>query len=64
MGEARTACYVVNEVTDRARKAGRRKYLNFLDTEKAYDRIDRKMLCKLLEKIGVSEKLVRFISSM
>lgn len=49
--------YVVNEMIGRARKDGRKKYLAFLDIEKAYDRVDRRMLCKVLEKVGVSEKI-------
>ena len=56
--------FVVNEVIERARKDGRKKYLAFLDIEKAYDRVDRKMLCEVLKKIGMSGKIVNIIRSM
>ena len=56
--------FVVNEVIGRARKDGRKKYLAFLDIEKAYDRVDRRMLCKVLDEVGVSGKIVRIIRSM
>ena len=40
-------------------------YLGFLDVEKAYDRANRKLLCKVLEKVGLSRKiLVNIIRSM
>ena len=56
--------YVVNEVIGRARKDGRKKYLALIDIEKAYDRMIRRMLCKVLKRIGMSEKIVKIISSM
>ena len=57
--------YVVNEVIEKAREnGGRNTYIAFLNTEKAYDRVDRRMSCKVLEKIGMREKIVRIISSM
>ena len=34
--------FVVNEVIERAKKDGRKKYIAFLDIEKAYDRVNRK----------------------
>ena len=54
----------MNEVIDRARKDGRKKYLALIDIEKAYDRLNRRMLCKVLERIGMSERVIRIISSM
>ena len=56
--------FVVNEVIERAKKEGEKKYLAFLDIEKAYDKVRRDMLCKVLEIIGMSEKVVRIIRSM
>ena len=56
--------YVVNEVIERARKDGRKKYLALIDIEKVYHRVNRRMLCKVLERIGMSEKVVKIISSM
>ena len=31
-------------------------YLGFLDIEKAYDRVNRETLCRVLEKVRFSEK--------
>ena len=35
-----------------------------LDIEKVYDIVNRRMPCKVLERIGMSEKIVRIISNM
>ena len=35
-----------------------------MDIEKAYDRVNRQVLCKVLKKFGMSEKVVRIIESM
>ena len=56
--------YVVNEVIERAKKDVRKKYLALVDIEKVYDRVNRRMLCKFLERIGMSEKVAKTISSM
>jgi hypothetical protein len=40
------------------------EYLTFIDIGKAYDRVDRKLLCEILEKTGMSEKYVRLVKSM
>ena len=39
--------FVVNEVIQRQKKEGTRKYMAFLDIEKACDRVDRRLLCKV-----------------
>ena len=56
--------FVVNELVECMRKSGRKVYIAFLDIEKAYDTVNRRLLCKVLEKVGVSEKIVRIIQSM
>ena len=44
--------FVVSAVIDKMKKTGGKTYyLAFLDTEKAYDRVNRGLLCKLLAKI-------------
>ena len=56
--------FVLNEMIERKRSEGRKLYLGFLDIEKAYDRVSREMLCKVLEKVGLSEKIVNIVRSM
>ncbi len=56
--------YVVNELIERMKRDGKKVYLAFLDIEKAYDRVDRELLCQILGKIGMSEKCVRLVRSM
>ena len=48
----------------RARKDWRKKYLALIDIDKAYNRMNRRMLCKILERIGMNEKAVKMISNM
>ena len=36
----------------------------FLDIEKAYDRVNRNILWKVLERCGMSEKVLNIIKSM
>ena len=50
--------FVINEMIERKKSEGGKLYLGFLDIEKAYDRVSREMVCKVLEKVGLSEKIV------
>ena len=43
--------FVVNELIER-KKDCRKLYLGFIDIEKAYDRVNREMLGRVLEKLG------------
>ena len=56
--------FVVIEMIERMKKDGKKGYMAFLDIEKAYDRVNRNILCDVLSKIGMSEKLVNIIRSM
>lgn len=56
--------FVVREVIENMKKSGRKGYFAFLDIEKAYDRVNRYKMCKILETVGVSEKIVNIIKSM
>ena len=56
--------YVISEMIERVKKEGKRVYIAFLDIEKAYDRVDRSILWKVLERCGISEKVVNIIMSM
>jgi hypothetical protein len=37
-------------VIERMKRDGRRVYLAFIDIEKAYDKLERKLLCQILER--------------
>ena len=39
-------------------------YYAFLDIEKAYDTVDRYILWKILEKLGLTEHIRKIINSM
>ena len=56
--------FVVNEIIERKRNDVGKLYLGFLNIKKAYDRINREMLCRVLEKVGLSEKTVNIVRSM
>ena len=56
--------FVVKELMEDCKRESKRGYFAFLDIEKAYDRMDREVLCVVLSKCGVTEKIVRIISSM
>ena len=46
------------------KKEGKKVYMAFLDIEKAYDKVNRSILWKVLERCGMSEKIVNIIKSM
>ena len=61
---AKDNIFVVNEMMERKKSKGGKLYLEFLDIEKAYDRVNREMVCKVLEKVGLSRKIVNIVRSM
>ena len=56
--------YVMNELISKMKKDNRRIYIAFLYIEKAYDRVHKGMMCRVLEEVGVSVKVVNVIKSM
>ena len=56
--------FIVREIIEKCNRESKKGYLAFLDIEKAYDRVNRQVLCKVLKKCGMSEKIVRIIESM
>ena len=56
--------FIVRELIERCKQRNERGYFAFLDIEKAYDRVNREILCKVLSKCGMSGKIVRIIRSM
>ena len=43
---------------------GKGRYFAFLDLEKAYDKINRDILFRVIAHLGFSDKIVRIIASM
>lgn len=51
--------YVLREIIERSRRQGRGLYMVFIDTENAYDTVDKRRLLQLLEHIDVEDKIVK-----
>ena len=56
--------FTLNQVDDKARKKKRRVHLGFVDSEKAYDRVNREALWQVLRMYDVGGKLLSGIKSM
>ena len=56
--------FILRVLMERCKRENRRGYFAFLDIEKVYDRVNREILSKVLNKCGVSSKVVKIISSM
>ena len=56
--------FVISELIEGKKGSREKLYLGFLDIEKAYDRVNREMLCGVLGKVGLSEKIVNIVKSM
>ena len=52
--------FIVREMIEKCNRESKQGCFAFLDIEKAYDRVNRQVLCKVLKKSGISEK-PRFI---
>ena len=48
---------------EKYREKGREVYLGFIDLEKAYDRIDREALWRVVRKYGVNGRLLKALKS-
>ena len=55
---------VMKEIIEQKKKLGKELYLVFLDIEKAYDRVDRRKLLRLLAHRGVDRQVVQAIDKM
>ena len=51
-------------VIDKARRIKNGVYIASLDIEKAYDRVDRKIMKRVLRRVGFEENLVKMIESL
>ena len=56
--------YVVNEIIEMCIRTGRKGYIAFIDIRKAYDRVDRDCLFKVMEQLGIPEKFRNIIIDM
>ncbi len=56
--------YVVKEMIEMMKRENKCGYMAFLDIEKAYDRVNRNVMLRVLKKIGVCEKIIKIIGSM
>ena len=56
--------FILGEVIDKTRRTKKGVYIAFLVIEKPYDRVNRKIVWRVLRRIGFEENLVRMIESM
>jgi len=54
----------LEEIMANKRENKENLYLAFLDIEKAYDKVNRHLMWKLLETIGLSDKIINIIKSL
>ena len=58
------AIFVVKQLQEKYLAANKRLYMAFVDLEKAFDRVPRKVIWWALRKLGVEEWIVRLVQGM
>ena len=58
------AIFVVRQLQEKYLAANKRLYMAFVDLEKAFDRVPRKVIWWALRKVGVDEWIVRLVQGM
>ena len=58
------AIFVVRQLQEQYLAANKRLYMAFIDLEKAFDRVPRKVIWWALRKLGVEEWIVRLVQGM
>ena len=58
------AIFVVRQLQEKYLAANKRLYMAFIDLEKAFDRVPRKVIWWALRKLGVEEWIVRLVQGM
>ena len=56
--------YIVREIIEKYNRENRTGFITFLDIEKAYDRVDRRILIKFLKHIGIPSKYINIIKDL
>ena len=56
--------YILKELIEKAGKENKQLYCMFLDIEKAYDTVNRKIMWKLIERLGFDEHIRKILQSM
>ena len=56
--------FILNETIENHRKENKDLYICYIDIEKAYDKVDREVLFKVLEKVGLPVKVINIIRSL
>ena len=56
--------FVVRQLQEKYLAANKRLYMAFVDLEKAFDRVPRKVIWWALRKLGVDEWIVRLVQGM
>ena len=58
------AIFVARQLQEKYLAANKRLYMAFMDLEKAFDRVPRKVIWWVLRKLGVEEWIVRLVQGM
>ena len=56
--------YILKEIIEKAGKENKQLYCMFLDIEKAYDIVNRKIMWELIERLGFDEHIRKILHSM
>ena len=56
--------YILKELIEKAGKENKQLYCMFLDIEKAYDTVNRKIMWELIERLGFDERIRKILQSM
>jgi hypothetical protein len=56
--------FLLQQIAEKAWEYAKPVYISFVDLEKAYDRVDRRLMWKTLEEYGVDRQLIGAITSL